>query len=189
MILSVNGLPSKFRGKCNITISEAKVEACTRNVLLLLVFSSFPPEQAAEIAIHLWYSANLPHGVSISLKPILLSKLKDNIFRRLPIISSKEIGAAPFTGNFKLGVFAEMKATLTVLLWSSLSHVLMNETTTDKAMKKRNKKLLDKTQIDIQERELYDWRPYHRVARGQFDDDGLVLPFGVYRKHFTDPNL
>lgn len=190
VVLSINSLPSSFCGKCRIVLSDASGISCIRNTLLLLVFASFPPEEAAEIAIHLWYSASLPGGLSKPLKDALFSKLYPKVFRNV-----QECAARPdfinttFTGVFELGASAEMRSILTWPQWSYIRVMLADKTPYEEAMKKRREKVMDKTRIDYRDKEMHSLKPYHRIAKKKFYEDGLVLPFGAHRRHFTDFNL
>lgn len=158
-------------------------------MLLLFTFALFPPEEAAEVAIHLWYSASLPGGVAKLLRNALFFELYQKVFAGIKKFRIQRDLDDSFSETFKLGPSAKMAVVLQWSQWSHLAHMLANQTTNEEALKKRKKKVLDPSRADCRDKEQYALKPYQRVVREKFYEDGLVLPFGACRKHFTDPNL
>jgi hypothetical protein len=61
VVLTVNGLPEDYTGQLDITINDVAPFVTIRNILLLSLLGKIPDaRKAADVALHVWYSAFLP---------------------------------------------------------------------------------------------------------------------------------
>jgi hypothetical protein len=61
VVLTVNGLPEDYTGQLDITINDVAPFVTIRNILLLSLLRKIPDaRKAADVALHVWYSAFLP---------------------------------------------------------------------------------------------------------------------------------
>lgn len=61
VILTVNGLPHDYSGLLTIVMNDRDHFVTLRNILLLQILGTVPDQRkAADIALHLWYSALMP---------------------------------------------------------------------------------------------------------------------------------
>ena len=61
MILTINSIPDDYPGKIFVTVNDIAPRVSARNLLLLLAISGVRNQDlAADIALHLWYSAFIP---------------------------------------------------------------------------------------------------------------------------------
>ena len=61
VLKTVNGLPQWYSGKVTILLNDHNPFAVLRNILILQVLSTIDNKRkAADVALHLWYSAFIP---------------------------------------------------------------------------------------------------------------------------------
>lgn len=156
----------------------------SQNVLLVLTAFHFPPEHAAIIMIHLWYSALIPASIITAVRKKLLPKI-DKVCSE-----AAQKRSQPF---FKC-VWRKNKASLHVELardeWEGLKGYLQvpaDFSATEAACNRRDVMFADNRKDEFQ-RTLYAQPRYWRVSTMKFRDDGIMLPFGCSRKAFDTPN-
>jgi len=188
VITSINCLPDSYQLPCNVVINDPEMYIVLRNLLLLFTLASFPVDDAAEMALHLWYSPKLPSNVVARLRPIFSDKL-DKIFTRM----SENPSSPPHTlleAKFELTEMASVVALLPKLFWNKLKEMLDLKMTPQHADMRRHSITLCNQRRDYRERHLCLLGPYHRVAKVKYYEDGLLVPFGgVDRSLFVEPNL
>lgn len=61
VVLTLNSIPSEYPGKLSVIINDRNPRVAARNLLTLLVLMGISDEMlAADVALHLWYSAFIP---------------------------------------------------------------------------------------------------------------------------------
>lgn len=96
LIMTVNNLPHDYVGQLTVVLNDRERFVVLRNILLLSVLGTIPDKRrAADVALHLWYSAFVPqdyHGDFLSLAaPLAMglgpldTKLGDNARLRADI--------------------------------------------------------------------------------------------------------
>jgi hypothetical protein len=159
-------------------------EIFTQNIILVLVAFRFPPEEAAPIMIHLWYSALIPSSVLVALRAKLL-----------PLIHEVCVQAdhQPYVPVFEM-VFEKNKASLRIELtreeWHRVRKYLQvpRRLSATTAAENRHEVTLAPSRKDELHRFLYAQPRYWRVSSVKFRTDGILLPFGCSRKEFDTPN-
>lgn len=184
MIKSVTGLPLTFQRRCEVFINDKELDIVARNAILLLTALCFDPEPAAEIMIHLWYSALIPQPLLVELREKVLPLLED---------VRNKIHAKPFNGLFsKTWRFGS--CTLQLVLqrdqWRILpSYLHVPEgLSTSKAQQVRIATTMAPERKDYLDRSLCAQLPEWRVSKMDFRRNGILLPFGSSKKLFDTPN-
>jgi hypothetical protein len=81
VVKTVVELPPSYNGTCEIVLNDKDDYLVSRNAILLLVAFVFDPKEAAEIMIHLWYSALIPKE--------MLQALQNKVFPLIEAVCTK----------------------------------------------------------------------------------------------------
>lgn len=184
MVETIARLPDMYSGQCEMVMNGIHPEIFTQNIILVLVAFHFPPEEAAPIMIHLWYSALIPSSVLAALRAKIL-----------PLIHEVCVPAdyEPYVPVYEM-VCKKNKASLCIELpreeWHRLRKYLevpprLSATT---AAENRHEVTLALSRKDEIHRFLYTQPRYWRVSSVKFRADGILLPFGCSREEFDTPN-
>ncbi|CAA7262883.1 unnamed protein product [Cyclocybe aegerita] len=188
VVTSINSLPESYQLPCSIVVNDFETCIVLRNLLLLFTFVSFPPDEAAEMALHLWYSPKLPSKMVACLRPIFNEKL-EKIFTHL----ANHPSSPPETllkAKFELTDKTSVVALLPKSFWVEMRQILDSKTTSQQAGHHRHMVTLCPERRDYRDRNFCLLNPYHRVAKAKYYEDGLIVPFGgVDRSLFVEPNL
>ncbi|KAI2731486.1 hypothetical protein CBS147309_2403 [Penicillium roqueforti] len=184
VVETIARLPDTYSGQCEIVMNGIHAGIFSQNVLLVLTAFHFPPEHAAIIMIHLWYSALIPASIITAVRKKLLPKIEK------VCSEAAQKRSQPF---FKC-VWRKNKASLHVELardeWEGLKGYLQvpaDFSATEAACNRRDVMFADNRKDEFQ-RTLYAQPRYWRVSTMKFRDDGIMLPFGCSRKAFDTPN-
>jgi hypothetical protein len=60
LVQTITELPETYTGTCTCVLNDRDPNFVIRNAILLLTLVLFPTDYAAEMMLHLWYSARLP---------------------------------------------------------------------------------------------------------------------------------
>ncbi|KAF8541091.1 hypothetical protein BDD12DRAFT_733234 [Trichophaea hybrida] len=187
ILVTVNSLPSRFKNPCNVIINDREMYVVLRNMLLLRILSAFPPTEAAEMALHLWYSAKLPSAMCQKLRESFSESFK-KISVHMDKAASKS-GETLLSTSFELGEKAKMHCVLPRAYWTELFSMLNLKMSSQEATEVRHRITMNKDRRDYRERHLSLLPPNCRVAKQQFYEDGLLLPLGADRSEFTEANF
>ncbi|KAI5778592.1 hypothetical protein EDC01DRAFT_712524 [Geopyxis carbonaria] len=180
VVLSVNA--SDIKGKLHIVLNDHEPYVMIRAMLLLIIFASLPPAEAAEAAIHLWYSPSLPATTMSQLRELFAAKL-DKMRQHL---SGDKDGL--LSTSIKLSETCGMRCPLPRHCWRELFQVLDSRIGSDVATNKRHYITMAPHRLDYRERHVLFIAPQYRLSKLQYYEDGLVLPFGADRSSFTETN-
>ncbi|KAI9715572.1 MAG: hypothetical protein M1812_005876 [Candelaria pacifica] len=182
VISSVLGLPEGYKGICTCIINDKDEDVVQRNILILLIAILGPPEQAAELMIHLWYSARLTERqeqtLQESVRPLVAAVVEKIMKRQGGVLQSK---TWPYGSS-----------SVTVCLmkeqWVSLLTLLDTQHIGSEAESQRLHVVLNASRKDHLERHLLDLQPSHRLASDHFRTSGILLPFGASVDAYCRPN-
>ena len=83
-MVSINSLPTTYKGTCTSVLNDKNMGIVARNIIMLLISAQLPPADAAELVLHIWYSARLTQGMLAAIdkhatQPIanIVTKIKD----------------------------------------------------------------------------------------------------------------
>ncbi|KAF7345460.1 hypothetical protein MVEN_01564100 [Mycena venus] len=175
LVLTVNDLPDNYTGKCTILFNDINGIVVNRNLVILFVLLTAGADvaEAAELAVHLMYSAALTPAMANYVRQCIetiygthgpQSGVWDTRgagkLRSLQRMSDIQLALQMFRSQYKLQVaFANMHS----VMWSP-------------------------ERVDYRDRYLASLEPGHRVSFYRFRTTGVLAPFSVDVGHFTEPN-
>ncbi|KAL1744116.1 hypothetical protein HDZ31DRAFT_64397 [Schizophyllum fasciatum] len=176
VVRTINGLPDDYTGKCRILINDHSPCVTTRNVLILfaLLRAGRPVEEAAETAMHLWYSAFLRAADASEMYFCAERIYGDVDFES----SGTELSRAfPLRGKGQLHIKQPLEKTLPFM-------VLLSTYDTDAARESMHAVTLAPSRLDYRDRHLSGLKPAHRVAWARNRIHEVLVPLS----HFQEPN-
>ncbi|KAK4113195.1 hypothetical protein N656DRAFT_824922 [Canariomyces notabilis] len=196
VVKTIVDLPATVTQPVHATINDREFAVVARNAIWLLFALSTPSEptaddngplDTAEMLTHLWYSAFMPQevlsAVQKAVKPLIAevcAKIKDKH-------SASCLGK---TWQFPSG--RNLRLVLKKEQWFALEKMLdvPEGFTFDKATKVRHGVTLAPERADYRDRwDFKEPTASMRIARRQFREDGLLLPFGHPRDLYKTPNM
>ncbi|KAJ3758767.1 hypothetical protein EV360DRAFT_94465 [Lentinula raphanica] len=186
LIETVNNLPSDYGGTFDVLLNNPDPITTNRNLIILYALLNPEPsiDEAAELAIHLMYSAVLSAPCAAFLQRSL-----DDIYRSTQSDGDNGIDISSFRvglntrGRGKIYSFqtiAGIKPPLEV--FTSTTYSL------NTALQDRSRILGAPENVDSWDRFLSRLRPSHRMAFQCFRETGVLAPFSVDTNRFTHPN-
>ncbi|KAH8681939.1 hypothetical protein BX600DRAFT_429841 [Xylariales sp. PMI_506] len=180
------GLPDGYNGRCSLVINDINYMVVARNIILLFLALSLEveAEEAAEIMIHVWYSALLPSS--------MVDKLRHAALRRIVDVCEK-INDKP-SHSLQAKTFLFGKRSLRVVLkkhqWDGLKEYfsIPKGLSQEGAQAIRRRCMLAPERADYLHRALCNQPCSFRVATVTFREDGILLPHGASRDMFDTPN-
>ncbi|KAJ5583255.1 hypothetical protein N7535_001875 [Penicillium sp. DV-2018c] len=177
-------LPATYQGKCEFVMNALEYPLLAQNVILLLIAFNFPPEEAAPLMIHMWYSALIPAA--------FLTRLRTTI---LPLIEEAcaEASCKDEQQEYKR-TWVKNRASFQLILpragWNGLRDYLRvpNRLSGFTALVARQKVTLNPERSNWVQKTLFAQLPYWRVATMKFRRSGILLPFGCSSGGFDTPN-
>jgi hypothetical protein len=174
---TINALPFNYSGNLTIMINDISVPTVCRNILLLLILGTISDTaMAAEIALHFWYSAFIPHEYRVQITATLSSFLQRTV-ENGPVFS---IPLGP-------------RSTLSVCIPSGANeyfmHFISQSMSLDEVQREYDRVRTAPSREDFRERMYAQLRPSHRVAFQEYRRFGIVFPFGAVNAHFNTPNV
>ncbi|PQE06221.1 MYND finger family protein [Rutstroemia sp. NJR-2017a BBW] len=184
IIKTLVSLPDTYNGRCEVVINDRDFDIVARNIVLLLTAIVFDPREAADMMLHVWYSAFITESIMGNLQNRVLPLFEDVCSK---IQSRPEDSLQSKTWSFGT-------QTLSLVLpkksWDRLpSYLKVPEgLSKTKAQDLMMETTLAPSRRDYIERAFFTRPPAWRVCAQKFRKDGILLPFGQSRKEFTVPN-
>ena len=173
LVVTVNALPSDYRGTFQALINNVKPVTSARDVVVLyfLLDPAFDADAAAELCTHLIYSAALTPAQS------------EAMHLRLPSLFAAANGPETSRQDFYDGRLRVQDQALRPLV-----DLLQSTYTLEDA----KKKMYDVTHWNghVHHLEKYVWslKPAHRLSEVKLRKTGILLPFGESTSAYTEPN-
>jgi hypothetical protein len=182
MMVTVNGLPEHYKGCCRILSNDLDVTVAGRNAAILFILltdSGLEIDEAAELCVHLQYSAALTHDQA------------SYVYKRLMALfvhgsGSARIGACacikeiPLRGGGTLYLsFDDIKV---------IVDMISSRYSLDKAIQGMHAIVLAPSRKDYLQRYYFALKGPHRVGDLHLRKTGILLPFKAQTNHFTEPN-
>ncbi|KAJ5956141.1 hypothetical protein N7501_010420 [Penicillium viridicatum] len=184
IVETVARLPDTYSGQCEIVMNGVSFGIFAQNIVLALTAFHFPPEEAAPIMIHLWYSALIPTSVLTALQSKLLPLIEK--------VCSEVVLKRP--KRFFKWAWKKNRSSLQLELlrdeWERLRYILRfpGRFSASEATRNRQDVMLADKRVDSLHRTLHAQPRYWRLSTMKFRRDGILLPFGCSRKEFDTPN-
>ena len=173
-------LPAIFDGTLNICINDLDHLVTVRNIVLVLIAKSLPPMEAADLILHLWYSA--------FITPEIYATLQKEV---LPWIETINEGVTNIPDDDQTIGWSKFRLYITMhtSMWKGQPAYVKGDPTfgTQKAQETGDR-VLTLAGADWLEALLYKQQPGWRVSSSKYRKDGLLLPFGANQENFTVPN-
>ncbi|KAJ3878463.1 hypothetical protein F5051DRAFT_230379 [Lentinula edodes] len=182
LIETVNNLPSNYQGRFDVLINNSDPIIINRDLVILYALLNPEPsiDEAAELAVHLMYSAALSAPSAAYLQRCL-----DDVYG-----SQYDGHTGDFSFRTCLSTRGEGKicSLQTVAGVRSPLEMFMSTYNLAVALKNRWKVLAAPENVDTWDRFLSRLRPNHRMAFKRFRETGILAPFAVDTSKFTHPN-
>ncbi|GJE88932.1 zf-MYND and DUF4470 domain-containing protein [Phanerochaete sordida] len=175
VLSTINALPPDYPGQVTVLMNDRDQHITIRNILILQLLGRIPNKRrAADMALHLWYSAFVPKAYGAELVGIgmeLCGKNADEL-------------------QLQLGEHATLNANMSADMRKLCSASIMSsfKWKTEQAQKELRRVRQDPSRVDVRHRAWAQCRGSHRLARDAYNRTGLVLPFGAHAAHFDTPN-
>lgn len=99
VIRTVNALPETYTGKLTILLNDRDNALTLRNLLILLILGHVAnPARAAELAVHLWYSAFVQASHAAGIMTLVLSVIEE---LKKPSFTLNLTGNSTLSGRFE----------------------------------------------------------------------------------------
>ncbi|KIM76000.1 hypothetical protein PILCRDRAFT_78276 [Piloderma croceum F 1598] len=174
VVRTINELPSDYSGHLTILLNDREPLVVIRNILLLIILGTIEDSvQAAEVALHFWYSAFVPmvHGSIVARIVIkLLERVNGHSF-------SMDLGK----NSIVTGILST--STLANLAMMSKSILPIGDASNEIRRIK-----FEPSRIDRHHCAYCRLEPSHRLASLEFRRFGIVLPFGAANNLFNSTN-
>ncbi|KAH8096789.1 hypothetical protein BXZ70DRAFT_315700 [Cristinia sonorae] len=181
LIYTINRIPATYSGDLTILLDHNDSLSLTRNTLMLLVLGRTPDTlKAAEIVLHLWYSAFVQASHAAALMAVVLPLVEE---LKKPAGEVK-IGER---STLQFGEQGPRKEGHSVFLATMIQH-LLSKYDFEKTQAEYQRVFLAPAREDFLHRKYVDIEPSHRLAYDQFRRFGVLLPFGAPSAHFNQPN-
>lgn len=193
--MSVASLPAEYGGLVNIAINDMDLNVAARNVILLLLFLTVDsPREAAEHAIHIFYSALITQPCYDVLQTKIRPLIQDVCSSMAVVVEPADADADADALQAKTWTFASGRSSLCVALtradWLGLLSFVDVPAglTKTEAQNARIRVTAAPERVDYVHRHLAFQPPDLRPGIAKFRMDGLLLPFGSLRAAFAIPN-
>lgn len=182
MVKSINSLPDDYGGICTCVVNDKEPLVVARNVILLLITATMPPTEAAELCLHVWYSARLTNQMSDTMTAHVRPLIADIVAKTSQKGSNVLLNKTWTFGRQKIS------ACLTKTQWAFLLNVLDAKHPASNTEQSRRFVMLNNNRIDYRERQLFNAPGARRVCYQKMRETGILLPFGACLNSFTVAN-
>ncbi|KAJ7237269.1 hypothetical protein B0H12DRAFT_108636 [Mycena haematopus] len=175
LIMMVNDLPDNYTGNCSILCNDINGIVVNRNLVILFVLLTAGANivDAAELAIHLMYSA--------ALTPAMANYVQQCI-ETIYGTHGPQSGIWDTRGTGKICSLQWMRDIHPALEMFRSKYKL------PAALANMHSVMWSPERVDYRDRYLSTLEPNHRLAFSRFRTTGVLAPFAVDISHFTEPN-
>lgn len=176
VVRTINALPKDYAGRLSICLNDRSGLIVLRNIVLLGVLGRVPDiSEAAEYALHIWYSIFLPAAYTVHVAPMIHKLLND-------VLSTTE-STVDFTPSSKLTIVVSREIHGAYRMFyggPTPSPGQANDTFTH---------LMNAPErVDYRHRYFVRLQPSNRLAMSEWRRSGIILPFGAPNAHLNTPN-
>ncbi|KAF9533232.1 hypothetical protein CPB83DRAFT_538125 [Crepidotus variabilis] len=177
VLRSVNNLPTNYLGNLNILVNDYNLPIVCRNIILLLILANVPDEmEAADIALHFWYSVFMPMSYRIRLAMIIEKFFSD----------FANSGESPVS----LGQHCSLSTYIPIMAQAKdyFAHFFTSSFSVGDIQDEYSRVRTAPSRCDFRDRMYSGLKPSHRVAFQEYRRFGILLPFGAMNAHMNIPN-
>ncbi|KAJ6465152.1 hypothetical protein C8R47DRAFT_991632 [Mycena vitilis] len=175
LIMTVNDLPDNYKGKCDVLCNDLNSIVVNRNLVILFVLLNAGADvaEAAELAVHLMYSSALTPAMADYVRHCT-ETIYGNHGAQSGVWDTRGVGK------------------IRSLQWKSDIQLAMKmfRSTYELpgALDNMHSVMWSPERVDYRDRYLFSLEPGHRLAFSKFRTTGVLAPFTVDVRHFTQPN-
>ncbi|GJE94076.1 DUF4470 domain-containing protein [Phanerochaete sordida] len=174
VLKTVNGLPENYAGQVTVLMNDISDYVTLRNILMLRVLADVSNKRrAADIALHLWYTAFIPAAYHVEIASLAVKLLAGTSDART------QLGSQSF---LDVNVGQDIRMLCSALLTSSARYSMAD------AADELSRIRFDPARIDLRHRQWARCEGSHRLALLEYHRFALVLPFGAHSAQFNSPN-
>ena len=182
-IKSIVEIPDSYNGTALCIVNDRDQIIVARNVVMLLTSLVFPPVVAAEIMLHIWYSARLKpkmfQDVKDRVRPLIAQVLKGFEQRKHYTLLS-----GTWTFGSRVVSLCQCKGQWEyILMMLDTKHPVSNS-----EVHKQQYMKLNAPGLDTLEHRLLQMPPSWRVCIVKMRESGMLLPFGCCLGEYTCQN-
>ncbi|KAJ6568381.1 hypothetical protein DFH09DRAFT_1467346 [Mycena vulgaris] len=175
LIMTVNDLPDNYAGKCDILCNDLDGVVVNRNLVILFVLLTpgIDAVDAAELAVHLMYSAALTPAMADYCR-----QCTEAVYS----VHGAHSGVWDTRGAGKVRSLQRISDLQPVLQMFRSRYILST------ALASMRSVMWNPTRVDYVDRHLSSLEPGHRVSFARFRRTGVLASFTTDVSHFTEPN-
>ncbi|TLS24977.1 hypothetical protein PpBr36_06924 [Pyricularia pennisetigena] len=184
-VKTIAQIPAGYCHTVDITLNDLDLDIVARNVIMLLIALVVDnADEAVDCIIHVWYSALIrKHHLEILQKKI--RPLIEDVCKKIEKKKPESIQGKTWRfGRHSLRLVLVQSAWIRLLSYLDVPLGMDNKG----ANRIRRAVTLAESRKDYRHRNLLLDTPSHRVAKHRFWEDGILLPFGLRRDDFVEPN-
>lgn len=175
VVRTLNNLPSNYSGSLKILLNDINLPIVCRNIVLLLILANVSDEsEAADIALHFWYSLFMPGEYHTQITMIVTMFLQQHV----------QSDGSPIP----LGRYSTLSLCLPKGATKYLGHLISSSISIGDAQDEYNRVRNAPSRRDLRDRMYAGLKPSHRAAFQRYRRFGIILPFGAMNAHFNCPN-
>ncbi|KAI4209266.1 MAG: hypothetical protein L6R36_009540, partial [Xanthoria steineri] len=182
LMSTVNGLPDTYGGTMTCVLNDKYINVVARNIVMLLIAAQLPPAEAAEVILHVWYSARLIRGMLTVIDDYVRKPVADVVFK-IKDKSDKVLQSK----NWTFGP-ADITLRLTKSQWKTVLAIIDAKPDLSKTEEERRKVVLTPHRLDCRDRELINLPGFGRLCSARFRETGVLATLAWSLEHFDCPN-
>ncbi|THH20849.1 hypothetical protein EW146_g601 [Bondarzewia mesenterica] len=180
IVKTVNGLPERYAGRLTIVLNDRDPIVTFRNALFLIVLANAgrdpdSQESAAEFVLHLLYSVALTEDQNACLTRYIFGLFADESWDR-----PGDTHLSVADGRIHLNFTAAHAKPFLDMVFSGYDWKT--------AKRGMSKVMLAPERVDYRDRYYASLKPGHRTSAARYRESGILLPFGIPKEHFNQPN-
>lgn len=174
VVTTINELPESYSGSIKIVLNDHNPMVVCRNLMILSILGIISDvEEAAEHALHLWYSVFQPISYQTRILPHIC---ESDVFTKLNEMSAHLTPSTTLCTTLSSATVQFFLYQLRSPLDPAFANTALNNIMNAPA------------RVDYRDRYYEAISPSHRVAFEKWRSFGLVLPFGAPDAHMAIPN-
>lgn len=185
-------------------LNDRYINVVARNIVMLLIAAQLSPAEAAEVILHVWYSARLTRGMLTVIddyvrKVRLVPAFLDFTFSKISGLTHVQpVADVVFKIKDKSDNVLQSKkwtfgstditVRLTKLQWKTVLAIIDAKPELSKTEEERRKVVLAPHRLDCRERELINLPGFGRLCSARFRETGVLAPLAWSLERFDCPN-
>lgn len=167
-------MPVDYKKICSYAINCYDITMTARNVVILLISTLSPPEEAANLMLHVWYSARLTPRMIQTLEGHVRHFIAEGVESCQAISEADQVQSMEWKFDSRV-----LRISLCTWQWEHILKILDSRPSLNEAERRRKQVVLAETHVDTRDRQYNLLRPSERVSVHKLRETGVLLPFGL----------